>query len=366
MKLKINKRKFDKELDILFRALDKNSPLIQLRAFLIEVNQKNIFITSSNGNLSIKHKIEDENIVKILKPGKVLVNGQMLRNVIKKQPNEISIEVEEKTLKIYSKETNANIQLLNVDDYPVINFEAEGNDVEIEGKILSDIIKNVSFAAAERENRIILNGVNLKSKNGKMIATATDSFRIAIQKMEIDSKNEFEVTILSKNFKDFIPKNVRGILKININDSKMITKYKNTIKLSKLIDGVYPDIEPLIPNSFKYLLSINSDELQNLIDRVTVLSEEINKPIKIFINKNQIILKSERKEMGNIEVQSHNHKWDWEEDFSIVVGSRFLKEAISKFEGKIALAFNGPFEPFLIKGNSNQHLTQLISPQRSY
>jgi DNA polymerase III sliding clamp (beta) subunit (PCNA family) len=88
----------------------------------------------------------------------------------------------------------------------------------------------------------------------------------------------------------------------------MITKYKNTIKLSKLIDGVYPDIEPLIPNSFKYLLSINSDELQNLIDRVTVLSEEINKPIKIFINKNQIILKSERKEMGNIEVQSHNHK----------------------------------------------------------
>ena len=366
MKLKIIKNKFEKEIKEFFKIVNPNSAFIPLRGVLIDARKDEVILIASNGNLSIKHIIKDNSIIKVFESGKVLVNSYIFRNIIKKQSDEIDLSVEGKTLKIYSNKTKADVQLFNIRDYPSISFDIEGEEIVVDGLALNKVINNVSFASAENDARIILNGVNLKSSKGKMILTATDSFRLATETLNIESQNEFDVTIISKNLKNFIPRDISGMIKINVDDYKIITKNKNTTIVSKIIDGIFPDTKPLIPTEFKFMLSMESRDLKEIIDKVTVLSDESNIPILLTIKKEELKIESKRREMGKIEVKYQKHAWSGEEEFSIVVSSQFLKDAITKFKGKIAIAFNGPFQPIVIKGVSNENLIQLVLPQRTY
>lgn len=365
MKIKLNKRKFEKHLDSIGKAIQSNSPLQSLQGILINANESNVQMLASNGNLSIKEVIESNETVEVIEPGKVLIPGSLFRNVIKKQGDEILITSTENSVNIESDLSTTTLQLMGVNDYPVINFDSMGKDLIVKSDLIESLIKNVSFAASENDKRIILNGVNLKSLEGKLVATATNSFRLAQENIETNSNVDFDITILSKNLRDFIPKGINEMMTINVNESKVITKYHSTIILSKLIDGVYPDVAKLIPQQFNSILSMDSKTLSNVIEKAIVVSDEGNKVIRLSITKEELVIESRKREIGDSVVKTTEHTWDSDE-FAIALNAQFLKEAINKFSGKIAIAFNGPYDPIVIKGESNKNLTQLILPHRTY
>ncbi len=365
MEIRIHKKKFDKHLESISKALQSSSPLPSLQGILIRATESNTQLLASNGNLSVNEIIENSGIIEVIEPGKALVPGYLFKNVIKKQGDEIIVTTTKNSIHIESDGAKTTLQLLEVSDYPSINFDTTGKDLIVESKKIENLIKNVSFAAAENDKRIILNGVNLKASKGFLTATATNSFRLAQEKIEVDSNVEFEVTILSKNLKDFIPKGTTGSLKINVNETKVITKYNSTTILSKLIDGFYPKIDGLIPQKFKSVLYMETKILSNLIDKATVVSDEGNKVIRITVNKEMLTIESRKREMGDSIVRTEEFEWDSNE-FSIAINSIFLKEAINKFKSKIAIAFNGPHDPVIIRGESNKELIQLVLPHRTY
>ena len=257
MKLIINKNKFEKHLNNISRAVQSSLALPSLQGILITASESNIQLLASNGNLSIKEIIEPSQDNQIVEPGVLLVPGMLFKNVIRKFDGEITIQANESTMEIISGSNKVSIQLMNPTDYPAIGFETVGKELLVDSESFKEIIKNVSFASGENDKRIILNGVNLKSSEGNLIAAATNSFRLAQEKIEVDSNVEFDITILSKNLKDFIPLDVNGPLKINVNDSRIITQHGSTTIMSKLIDGVYPDINRLVPSEFTNILTID-------------------------------------------------------------------------------------------------------------
>ncbi|NQZ65607.1 MAG: DNA polymerase III subunit beta [Mycoplasmatales bacterium] len=365
MKIKIRKRLFEKHLESIGKAIQSNSPLPALQGIVITATESNTQILASNGNLSIKEVIGHDGSLEVIEPGKILVPGSLFKNVIKKQGQEITLNTTKNSINIESEGAKTTLQLMNVEDYPSINFDTMGKDLIVDGSAIEHLIKNVSFAAAENDKRIILNGVNLKSLNGSLTATATNSFRLAQEKVEVDSNVNFDVTILSKNLKDFIPKGIKGPLTINVNESKVITKYNSTTILSKLIDGFYPKVDGLIPKKFQSVLSIDSKTLSSLIEKATVVSDDGNKVIKLSLNDGELTIESKKREMGDSIVRTRECKWN-SGDFSIALNSLFLKDAINKFHGRVAIAFNGPHDPIVIKGESNVKLTQLVLPHRTY
>lgn len=365
MKIKFQKRELEKHLEKVSRAIQSNSALPSLQGLLMNITESNIQLIGSNANLSIKEIIEPSEKAKVIEPGKALIPGSLFRNIIKKQDNEITLTTTDKSIIIESNGAQTSLQLLNSHDYPVISFETIGKDLIIDSSSLEGVIKNVSFAAAENDKRMILNGVNLKSKNGILTAIATNSFRLAKEEVEVDSNSEFDITILSKNLKDFVPKDISGPITISVNDSKIVTKHENTTVMSKLIDGVYPNTDGLIPVQFSKILKIDSKELYELVDKATVVANDANKVVRLTINESKLTVESKRREVGDSIVETNNHEWKGEE-IIIALNSQFLKESIAKYSKSVVVAFNGSHDPIVIKGESNPKLTQLILPHRSY
>lgn len=365
MKLKLDKKQFRTHLENISKGIVSVSTLPSLQGVLITATESNIQLLASDGNLSIKEIISNEESTHVIEPGKILVPGKLFRDIITKQGNNITLEADDSILTISSENSKTTLNLLNVNDYPTISFDTFGKDLVVDAAKLKETIKNVSFAAALDDKRIILNGVNLKANNGKLIATATNSFRLAQETIDVDSNVEFDITILSKNLKDFLPTNANGSITINVDDSKIITRVGSTITSSRLIDGVYPDVQRLIPTQFENVVSIESKELLDVIDRATVVADDAKKVVRLSVNASELSIESRKSEIGETKVSTSNFSYQGQQ-FDIAFNAGFLKEAVDKFDGRITLNFIGNQKPFIVKGESNAKLTQLVLPHRIF
>ena len=370
MKFKILNKNITKELEEISKIISWNSPVPALQGILITATESSMELLASNGNLSIKKIIEKKHGLEIMEPGVSLLPGKLFVEIIKNQKENIEISIEKNKALIKAEGSESTINLMDHKEYPTIGFETIGKILVIDTEAINSLIKNVSFATAENDKRIILNGVNLRSEKSHLIATATNSFRLAQETVETDSDVDFDITILSKNLKDFIPSNADGPIEINVNDSQIITTHKNTTIVSKLIDGVYPDIQKAIPSSFNHILSINSKELIATLDKAIIISEEgTNKVVRMTINKEKLVIESKKKEIGNTTTSTTDFEWRSKEEkdnYVIALNAQYLKDAVSKFSGTVVVGFNSNQQPLVIKGKSNSHLLQLVLPHRAY
>ncbi|WKX02483.1 DNA polymerase III subunit beta [Candidatus Mycoplasma mahonii] len=365
MKIKINKKTLLNTLETCAKALNPHSALTSLQGIMIVVLENQIIFTTSNSNLSIKEIIEKNDGLEIIEPGKALIPGKLFIDIIKKQDEEITIFKEKESVIIESLDSKVHINLLDVNEYPIISFDNYGEEFIINAEELKKIISEVAFAASDGDKRIILNGVNLSLQNKILTIGATNSFRLACKEIEVESNIEFNISILSKNLRHFIPTNVKNDIKLWVTDAKIVTQFKNTTIVSKLIDGIYPEIKRLIPNNFETEVIVNTKILSNLLDKAMVMTSESNVVVKLTIDEDVLALESKRDQIGDLFAKTNSFSKTGAK-IEIAFNGQFLKEAISRFSGEVKIGFNGPQKPFIIKSSSNKLLIQLVLPHRSY
>ncbi|NQZ29364.1 MAG: DNA polymerase III subunit beta [Mycoplasmatales bacterium] len=366
MNIKIEKSLFEKHLKNITKALSNNPALTSLSGILFEVKNDKIELLASDGVLSIKETILKNDDVTIIQEGKSLIPGKMFIEIIKKQSKEIELVTNGNTLNIYSAGSSFKLNLMDPEDYPMIDFDLVGSELILDSVEFKKTIKDVAFAAAENNRRIILNGINIIAKEGHLRISATDSYRLATSRMNTASINNFNITILAKNIKDFIPASIKGEVKIKVDDSKINIEHDSSIIQSRLIDGIYPELSRLIPKEYNYKLEIDSKELSNLIDKAIVVSSGDAKTVKLEIKEGKLQIESKQEEVGNSHVETENFKWEGNTMFSIAFDSKFMKEALRTFKDDVVIRFIGELKPFVIMGESNKALVQLVLPHRGY
>ncbi len=366
MNIKIKKTIIDKHLGHISKALANNPALASLNGILFNVKKNTIILIASDGILSIKETILITDGIEVIEEGKILVPGKMLIQIIKKQDKDIELLTTDNTLNIFSSGSSFKLNLLEFDDYPLIDFDLIGGEMVLDSSEFKKVIKDVAFASSENNRRIILNGVNIIAKNNKLRISATDSYRLATSRMEAICSNDFNITILAKNIKDFIPASIKGEVKIKVDESKINIENDSTIIQSRLIDGIYPELSRLIPKEYNYKLEIEAKELNDLIDKAVVVSSGDTKTVKLEIKEGKLQIESKQEEVGNSHVETKNFVWEGNTMFSIAFDSKFMKEALKTFSGKVVVRFIGELKPFVIMGESNKSLVQLVLPHRGY
>ena len=365
MKITLSKKEFTKHLDNISKALSGVSPLPSLQGMVIDASESNITLLASNGNLSIKEVIENENKEKVQQPGKILVPGSLFKNLISNQAEVITLEAKENILEVSSEGMTAQINLLDITEYPIISFEVVGKDLTIDTDKFKSLISDVSYAASTDSNKVIFNGINLKASNGQLKASATNSYRLATKAIEIDQELDFDITILSKDLRDFIPAKAKGEIIVKVDDSKILTSFGSTTILSRLVDGVYPSFDHINNINYNKVLTIDSTTLKQLIDRVTVVSDESRKIVRFQVSGNELTIESKKREMGSSKVKTTDFDYEGD-DILILFNAQFLKDALNKVKGKVQVKLVAEFKPFIVSSESKENFIQLILPHRSF
>ena len=206
MRFTIKREEFLKGLNIASRAISNKNAKAVLENFKLELNEKGLFITGTDENISIKtqvpYKLGEEDIIRNYKEGSVLIKARLLVEMIRKMDTEeITLDVIDSTIATISNSNNRSEYSLNcvkIDEYPDLDLDANGTELTLSRADFDILVSQTTFAASLKEQRPILTALNLEASNGILTATATDSARMARKTLSIPLGVEFVANVPAK------------------------------------------------------------------------------------------------------------------------------------------------------------------------
>lgn len=356
------------------KGLPSKTPLPILYAVKFEVHEDHMILTTSNTDVAIQVLVDDSSL-HIIQTGRVAIPGRYLIEIMRKitsQRVEFAL-IDDKLVVIKADRSEFKLRLMDVEDYPEVDFLDLNDPIILDSQLFKTIIKETNFATANNEKRPILTGVNFKYLDNHMYCVATDSYRLAQKNVKIRTHSkEFDIVIPNKSL-DELSRILDGNsedVELYINPNKVLFKINSILFQTRLLEGTYPDTQRIIPVEFPVTIPFNKEELLHAVERVSLLSPKDRET-------NYNIIKLSLRPDHVVEMTSTNHEiGDALEEIipssdvegpviKIAFSSKYLVDALRAFSSsEVTIQFAGEVKPFIIKGNLDQDLLHLILPVR--
>ena len=198
-----------------------------------------------------------------------------------------------------------------------------------------------------------------------LTAAATDSHRMSVSKVNLKDKVEFEPIILPKKtiFQlCTILDDYEGEVKISNIKSKIKFELNNSILISKLIDGKFPNYVQVIPKENQKKLQVDLKLFLDSVDRVASVSVDKKDGVKFNLLKDTLNLSVNNANSGDGK-ETIAVKFDYEMDVSF--NSRYLIDIASQLDGtKIEIYFKDSGSPALIKDPGDYDSIYVVMPMK--
>lgn len=373
MKLKIKQNILMEHLNYVIKGISNKNLIPILNCIKFELKKEGLYLLSTDNEISIKTFIKKEDIENIDTLGDIVVSGKYIYDIVRKLPNEI-IDIEEvMDSKIFISTTNSsfNLNCNLVSDFPQLELSESKNPIVLEQRVFKNIVNQTIFATSTQESRPVLTGLNMKIDSNTLLCTATDSYRLASKRIELEQEIDENINIIipTRNLNELIKlfNDDDEKVTIHIFSNKIIFNFGTIVFMSKLINGSYPDTSKLIPTEFETEIVVNLRDIYNSIDRASLLTNEADKnTVKLSIDKNQIILTSNIPEIGNVEEKVEIKEIN-NPKIKIAFSSKYMMDALKVLDSEeVKLLFNGEAKPIILKNPNSDDVIQLILPIKTY
>lgn len=226
--------------------------------------------------------------VEVIEEGSFIINAQKFNQTLKVMDSDtLTLTVNDKCHAIieYGKSVH-QMNALHGSDFPTIpNLESVNNFVIGQG-VIKELINKVSFAMGVNDQRNVLNGCYFEVEEGKMLAVACDSFRLAKCEKFVDIENTGTGTVRHLAYAFIIPNKSIGELQRILQDGddkkvKVFVTHRNIIFnlgdmifFTRVVDGYYIDYEKVIVKNHKIFVDVDREELLSALERACLITEE--------------------------------------------------------------------------------------------
>lgn len=323
------------------------------------VDSQTLWAEACNGEMQSKVKIAEginDNFEPVTVPSLIL-------NMIDKLPDKsVLIEFTATKVKIISGTLVSQLNTLDWNDGKMqYNL---GTKIRIEN--LKQIIKKVSIAVSKSNLKPALNGINIKSVNNMLMIRTTDSFRISQYKNEVENLKDFSIIVPCANFLK-VMEALDEDYSIYYTNTDLVILTDDSMHAMRLIDEKYPLVEKFMDRDSNFIISLDKNQINAVLDRCSILNDGVNDLIKMSILKNEIIFLKESA-IGQAK-ESINCDHSSDETFNIALSLGYLKSAINTFDNsKISFKVEGNLKPIILasetdeKGSLDNLITNLILP----
>ena len=367
MNFKIKRTELLNALVKVSRAVSLKSPLPVLTGIKFDLKEDCLVLTGSDSDITIQTSINEN--IEIIEKGSVILSSKFILEIIRKIDGDIVhiFIVDGNLTRIESSSSKFDLNGTPAIEYPRIDLSQTGSHFQLKSMQLKETIEQTSFATREKETRPIFTGVNFKAKDNVLECVATDSYRIAKKTLYIDSDISFDIIIPKKSLIEIsriIEKD--ELIDLYVSDRKVLFVINNVYIQTRLIDGTFPNIKAIIPDTFNYSLNVKTIDVLSALDRASLLSTEQNHIVKLTMDPDNVVMSSFSQEIGSVEVNlsSAFYKGD---PLHISFSSKYMNEAVRSINTeKIVILFTGEMKAFVIKDMEKDDIIHLVLPVRTY
>ena len=299
MKFKITRSKFLDSLKTVQNIVGGKVSLPILQNVLIEARGKELKMTTTDLDISIKSVCECEVIEQGVStlPVKLLCNS-----VAKAGEGEIEIEIDANE-RASIKAGSAKFKLAGMpeSEFPRLPQDEEAFSYELPQQTLREMLRKVSYAASQDDTRRTLKGVFMSFKDSKLTMVATDGRRLALVENEIEfpKSAEKDIVLPAKTVAELQRSlNGEGDVSIMVQKSQICFKIGETIIYSKLIEDPYPNFRQVIPADTAEHITVDRQLLLNAIDRASVMTMDEAHSTKLIFSNGKLTVTSAVSDIG--------------------------------------------------------------------
>ncbi|BDV44937.1 DNA polymerase III subunit beta [Geotalea uraniireducens] len=371
MEFKINKDTFVKALQKIQGIVEKRNTMPILSNVLIEAHEDQIELTATDLEVGMKSVYPTT----VTQNGKITVSAKKLYEIIKELPDEtISFATKENDwVEIRCGKAHFNIVGLSSEEFPYFPKISEERLIKIESALLSEMIEKTSYAICFDETKYNLNGTFVKAvaENDCSLLrmVSTDGHRLSI------AEREFNGAVGPEMAKGVIfPK--KGIFELKkmceeenaeimlgFMDNSAVIKKGNTVVVMRLVDGEFPDYTRVVPVANDKIVTVNREPFFHSLRRMSILSSEKFKGIKMDIQAETMVISSSNPELGEASEEldiAYNGT-----PLSIRFNAKYIIDVLSVLgESDVALILKDELSPAIIRPAGDERFTAVVMPMR--
>lgn len=323
-------------------ALQNKATIPILSNFLIEAYNNELIITSTDLVVGVRCFTE----AKILEEGATTLPAKKFAQLIRELTAvnvEISTNASEVT-EIIADSSRFKLNGMNRNEYPALPDVNDGVKFKIKQSDLRDMLYRTSFAVSREDNRYVLTGVWLSINNASATFVGTDGKRLARSHLAIDLDPSFTGSfIIPLKAVEEILKNLNeeGEAVVYLMNDKIAVNASNTMVITKLLSGEYPDINRVIPQHPETVVALHREELITLLRQIALFTNEssANNSVRFAF------------ESGELKLTANN----------MDIGEGKVSMPVNYQGPKLEIAFNPNFFLDILKHSENETVTMGVT-----
>lgn len=309
MKFSIEKQIFVNGLQRVSSIVENRSAMPILSNVMLDACQDGLRLSATNLDVSINCCVS-ANVERI---GKITLPAKKLSAIIRSLPSpDVIVELDGNKVNISSGRSHFQIMGLSAEEFPVSELNDADNTTVLQQSDMAKMLKRVSFAQSNDDNRFILNSVYFCFDGDKLTFAATDGRRLSVvsHKMSTVAEHAHGVIVPSKTIRELERLLGQGDEVSFSYDKKQVTFLVGVSKdnkdgligdirlVSKVIDGNYPNFRQIIPQTTENRIKLDRQLALECIQRVAIVSSEQKNLVKLRFENNTLEISAESQEYG--------------------------------------------------------------------
>jgi DNA polymerase III subunit beta len=280
-------------------AIAAKSTIPILSNFLIEAVNNELIITATDLTVGVRCFTE----AKILEEGSTTLPAKRFAQLIR-ELTAVNVEVTanaNEVTEIVANSSRFKLHGMSKNEFPALPDMAEAAHFKIKQSVLKDVLYRTAFAVSREDNRYVLTGVCLQISQGTACFIGTDGKRLAKSETVLNIDKAFQGTfVIPLKAVEEILKNLseEGDATVFLMSDKIAVESTNTIIVTKLLSGEYPDVNRVIPSQTGVTVNLHREELMVLLRQISLFTAENNHSVRFTFNEGELKLTANSMEVG--------------------------------------------------------------------
>lgn len=369
MKFIVSSSALLKQLQQINGVIGSNNVLPILEDFLFEIEKNRLSVVATDLETVMKIHLD----IEAKDSGRVCIPAKILMDSLKNLPNQpLTFDIDKNFgIEITSDNGKYKVMGENPDNFPKEPPADDTAAFNMSSHQLLTAINKTIFAVSNDDLRPAMTGVFFELEKTGLTAVATDAHRLVryrVKGVKCPKSDSF-----------IVPKKPLNLLKTSLpdNDDEISVSYNSnhlfvnhgTVQLScRLLDARFPDYKVVIPSENPYRMTINRQDFQSALRRVSIFSNKSTNLVTLNISGSELQLTAQDVDFSFEGNERMSCQYDGE-DIGISFNARFLVEMLGGTESEeVVLELSTPTKAGLIKPveqDENEDLLMLAMPLMS-
>ena len=371
MKATISTQAFLAELQTASRVASARSAVQALSGLQLETADDHIEIRATDLEVGLRLRVAARSV----SPGSAVLPARLLVDVVRALPDgDLTIELrgDAQDVELTCGPAVFDLRTLRSEDFPPLPLAGEEDGIALDADAFVATVGRVARSASRDDTRPVLTGILVSASESSLRMVATDSYRLSVQTTTLDSAltAPFEANVPARALQE-----LARIAQQNAVERIAVARLENQVVFtlggptgttatlsSRLIDGQFPNVQQLLPETADHELRVAREELADVVRRISLLAQR-NAPLRLAFAPGELTVSAQTPDVG--EARETLPVPFSGEPFEIGFNPEFLRDGLESIESEeVLIRLTSPLRPGLIESADGSGFVYLVMPLR--